>query len=354
MESQDISTLVPLQFRGPPLLRTIGSLDGSFAPQKSRPPEKNETDYMEEVLVRFGKDLLSEFLSSKMLSFCTSQGWTDAEKINLVRETTDDFRKYLHGWIRIFINSPAKEEINELSEFSFPAPLKPPSPGVPIPKYEYKSPIILIEDSVSKKGPTVSKSWQGHLPVGKKNVHEAVIRTEGFIPPLPSQPSPQPAAPLNSLPPGSITYKNTNVFNYFINQTFSQQAPAALSASQPSTTSLSSSLRDDDNPHLYITTSRSYQSNNICKMGFHSGDEKKLLTRYVTSVPEIIILFFMPHPQARQIERSLKEKLKEKRIASTTSGRKIEWIQMTPSLLLKEVVSYMLKFDEQTSPLPVK
>lgn len=73
---------------------------------------------------------------------------------------------------------------------------------------------------------------------------------------------------------------------------------------------------------LYILTDPAHEKNNEYKVGIHSGDIAKLIRRYITYVPEMIVKTFisLPEGKAGEIEDKIKDQFSENRIVNTNGN----------------------------------
>ena len=87
---------------------------------------------------------------------------------------------------------------------------------------------------------------------------------------------------------------------------------------------------------FYVLTNKINMEHNIFKIGIHTGDRKKLLTRYKTQLVSPQILRFIPHKHANLLEQTILAILDDKRTIFD-SGKKSEWITYPKDDLLKLV-----------------
>ncbi|AEQ60147.1 T5orf172 domain-containing protein [Acanthamoeba castellanii mamavirus] len=80
-----------------------------------------------------------------------------------------------------------------------------------------------------------------------------------------------------------------------------------------------------NNLAFYIITTNYHQSQNIYKIGIHTGNPYDLITRYITYFPDVIITYFQYTDKAKKVESDLKEKLSKCRITNI-KGNLSEWI----------------------------
>ena len=74
------------------------------------------------------------------------------------------------------------------------------------------------------------------------------------------------------------------------------------------------------------------------KVGSHTGDIKALKYRYITAIPDVIIHQFIITPHAKEAERIIKEKLREKRVVNS-NGNLSEWIKDSLKVIVGNVMS---------------
>ena len=87
---------------------------------------------------------------------------------------------------------------------------------------------------------------------------------------------------------------------------------------------------------FYIVSTRRRAAKNMYKIGRHKGNKKKLQSRYVTYLVHPIIFFFHETKNAFDIEKMVKEKLYNHRIANE-DGHKTEWVNLSLGVLFERV-----------------
>lgn len=93
---------------------------------------------------------------------------------------------------------------------------------------------------------------------------------------------------------------------------------------------------------IYILSTLERATQNIYKMGRHTGSHSQLLSRYSTSLINPIIYFSYIVENAVEMESQLKILLYESRI-SNTAGRKTEWVKMKLHLLASKITAYIFR-----------
>lgn len=83
-----------------------------------------------------------------------------------------------------------------------------------------------------------------------------------------------------------------------------------------------------DNESIYVVSTKSRALENIYKIGYHTGTQKKLLSRYRTSLINPIIYFFINVDNKEVIEKNVHEKLKDYMILDDDSN-KTEWFKVS-------------------------
>lgn len=80
---------------------------------------------------------------------------------------------------------------------------------------------------------------------------------------------------------------------------------------------------------LYIISAPDYEIVGKFKVGIHSGEIAKLITRYITSHPDLSIKLFimLPDGKAREIENKIKSQFAEHSV-SNINGNSSEWFQI--------------------------
>lgn len=95
------------------------------------------------------------------------------------------------------------------------------------------------------------------------------------------------------------------------------------------------------NKAIYVLE-RGLNSSKIYKIGSHTGSKEKLIKRYITSCPDLNILFFREINRAREIERDFKRKYLKYRIPNI-NGNNSEWFLMK----LDDIVSIISKMIDE-------
>lgn len=94
--------------------------------------------------------------------------------------------------------------------------------------------------------------------------------------------------------------------------------------------------------HFYVLARNKMELGNY-KVGYHTGNKDMLIKRYVTSLPEVNIIFFKPMSRAKECEKMLLILLDGCRVTNLKE-RQSEWIQCEEDRLLTCVrqIEYLL------------
>jgi hypothetical protein len=95
---------------------------------------------------------------------------------------------------------------------------------------------------------------------------------------------------------------------------------------------------------VYVVTSSINEKNGFYKVGIHTGDQKKLLTRYKTPLIDPMIRFSISSPNAAIIEREVLKKLKNYRVTDA-SGKDSEWLNYDLIELISAIMGFKIKYD---------
>jgi hypothetical protein len=87
-----------------------------------------------------------------------------------------------------------------------------------------------------------------------------------------------------------------------------------------------------------------------CKVGSHTGDVEKLKKRYITSIPDIKIIHFIPHPDHKRIENDFKRSYDDKRVINI-NGNKSEWFRIHADEMKTLLSDFVGRYE---IPLPIK
>lgn len=89
---------------------------------------------------------------------------------------------------------------------------------------------------------------------------------------------------------------------------------------------------------LYIVSTPDQINKNTFKVGIHSGTQRKLISRYHTYFPDILILFYFPSEKADQLEKEVFNKLENNRVCDGDNHH-TEWIILPLSDIIATVFS---------------
>ena len=90
---------------------------------------------------------------------------------------------------------------------------------------------------------------------------------------------------------------------------------------------------------FYVITTIRKLKKNVFKIGVHTGDIYKLISRYITHIPNLIIYYFQYLDDANYVESKLKHKFYDERIYNFY-GNKSEWINIKYDKLYKSIKHY--------------
>ena len=79
---------------------------------------------------------------------------------------------------------------------------------------------------------------------------------------------------------------------------------------------------------VYVLSEPSNGNPNRYKIGSHTGELNKLISRYITSLPDLVVHYFIELNNAKEIERIFKTNFENKRI-NNRNGNKCEWVIMS-------------------------
>jgi len=99
--------------------------------------------------------------------------------------------------------------------------------------------------------------------------------------------------------------------------------------------------------HLYVLTDPDKFISSSYKIGIHTGDIISLRKRYITSLPNVRILFFREMSNSRVLETKIKKKFFEKR-QTNCNGHTSEWFVCE----LFDILSYIT--DNSTNDFQVE
>ena len=94
--------------------------------------------------------------------------------------------------------------------------------------------------------------------------------------------------------------------------------------------------------HFYVLSDPNLLQKDTFKLGVHKGSQEKLRKRYITAIPNVIILLFIPCTEARVIEKMVLCALGDRRQQNDLKNQS-EWIQI-PIETLNACVSKALRF----------
>jgi len=80
------------------------------------------------------------------------------------------------------------------------------------------------------------------------------------------------------------------------------------------------------------------------KVGIHTGDDEKLTSRYITSIPNLKILYIIKIDSAKDIEYEFKELFKSMRLHNKR-GNLSEWIPEIPADLILKFLIFIIIND---------
>lgn len=101
---------------------------------------------------------------------------------------------------------------------------------------------------------------------------------------------------------------------------------------------------EEPNEAIYIITSPDLRIRNEFKIGRHTGQEKKLLRRYRTYIPDVEIMFFKKVTEARVLERQLLQVLDKFR--KKVNNKKSEWLHLDKDELHSIVHGFLSEIDK--------
>lgn len=100
--------------------------------------------------------------------------------------------------------------------------------------------------------------------------------------------------------------------------------------------------------HVYILTDPIYARNNRFKFGITGCGHAELLSQYSRYIPEATIKFFEPAKDPIEVEKRLKEILKDS-LVPNANGNPSEWVDYNYAQLVKLVKSLIKQVDHETS-----
>lgn len=112
---------------------------------------------------------------------------------------------------------------------------------------------------------------------------------------------------------------------------------------------MSSSKKSDKSEklHFYIVTDGSRLIDRTIKVGIHTGTMNKLIGRYSTYFPHIVVLFFKECKNAEEIEDDILIKFEDNRIRKEHTGNESEWLKNC----IPELFNYLLTIKFEDYPI---